>query len=213
MDAVQPQGQYLPRLEQVADVGPGVVAAGIAVAVRVQGREVLGVLRVAHHQAAVVGKHGAVAGHAGGQHAVEHVHAPQHALDQAVRGAHAHQVAGLALGHVGHHLLQHVVHDLLGLAHGQAADAEARQVQPGHLPGALDAQVAVERPLHDAEQCLVLPGPGLHAALQPAQRAVHGVLGPGIVAGIGRALVKLHHDVRAQRLLDGDGFLGAYEHL
>ena len=154
-----------------------------------------------------MGEHRAVAGHAGGQHAVEHVHAPQHALDQAVRRTHAHQIARLMLRHEGHHLVQHLVHDLLGLAHGESADAEAGQIQLRHLLGALDAQIGVERALHDAEQRLILPRLGLHAALQPAQRAVHRVPGAIVVAGIGRTFVKLHGDVRAQRLLNLHGDL------
>ena len=42
----QPQRQYLPGLEQVADVGTGEVFAGVAVAILVQGVEVLGVAGV-----------------------------------------------------------------------------------------------------------------------------------------------------------------------
>ena len=42
----------------------------------------------------------------------------------------------------------------------------------------------------------------LLAALGPAVGAVHRVLGGGVVAGIGGADVKGHHDIAAQRMLD-----------
>ena len=68
--------------------------------------------------------------------------------------------------------------------------------------GALDAQILVECTLHDAEQRLILARMHVDAALGPAVRAVHRRLGAVVVAGIGRAFVKGHGDIRAQRLLN-----------
>lgn len=93
----------------------------------------------------------------------------------------------------------------LGSPTGKAADAVAGQIQLRQLPGGFDAQILVKRPLNDAEQGLIVPGFGLHAAIQPTQGAAQGGLGPGVIAGIGRAFVKLHDDVAAQLLLNADG--------
>ena len=68
-----------------------------------------------------------------------------------------------------------------------------------------------KNPLHDAEEHLRIVGMVLLAALGPAVGAVHGVLGGGVIAGIGGAHVKGHHDVRAQGVLDVHAHLGRDE--
>ena len=103
---------------------------------------------------------------------------------------------------MGHDGFQHFIHHRLGLAHGQAADAVAEEV---HIPqglGAFDAQILEERALHNAEQHLIVVGMVLLATLGPAVSAMHRILGGGVVAGIGGADVKGHHDIAAQRMLD-----------
>lgn len=72
-------------------------------------------------------------------------------------------------------------------------------------------QVFKKSPLHDAEKHLRIVGVVLLAAFGPAVRAVHGVLGGGMIAGIGGAHVKGHHDIRAQRVLDVHAHLGRDE--
>ena len=169
----------------------------------------MGIFPVLHHNPALAGHHAAVTGNTGSQYAVEHIHAPDHCLDEAVRRTDAHQVPGLLLRHMGHQFIQHFIHDRLRLAHAQAADAIADEVHIGEHLGALHPQVLVERALHNAEQRLVFPGVVLLAPFRPAVGDLHVLLRRLPVAGIGRAHVKRHGDVGTQRLLDIHGLFRA----
>ena len=123
--------------------------------------------------------------------------------------AHAHEVAGLVRREGGADGLEHLVHHRLGLAHAEAADAVAGQIALGHLLGAGQAELGVERALDDAEQGLVGAALGGDAAVQPAQGTLHGPAGLVGGAGPGGALVELHDDIGAQFFLDGHrGFGG-----
>jgi hypothetical protein len=54
---------------------------------------------------------------------------------------------------------------------------------------------------------------GLYAAVEPAHRALHGLLHARVVGrGGGNHVVELHHDVGADRVLQRDGVLGREEH-
>ena len=186
----------------MADIGAGEVAAGVAVAFLIDGAEITGILSVLDDQTAIGGEAGAIACNAGGQHAVEHVHAANDAFHQTVRRTHAHQVAGLIACHMRHDGFQHIVHDGFGLTNAQAADAVAKEV---HIPqglGAFDAQILEKCALHDTEQHLIIIGMVLLAAGRPAMGAVHGILSGGVVAGIGSTHVKGHHDIGTQRVLN-----------
>ena len=66
---------------------------------------------------AQAGEQPAVAGVAGGHHAVEHVHAVRHAVHEVFGRAHAHQIVRLVRGQHGADGAQHAVH--LGLARPQ----------------------------------------------------------------------------------------------
>ena len=91
----QPSARDFARLDEVADIGAGEVAAGITVAAFLQRTKVMRILRVADDQSSLIGEAGSVAGDARRQHAVEHIHAAVYALDQTIRTADAHQIAGL----------------------------------------------------------------------------------------------------------------------
>ena len=207
MDGGQPSSRDLLRVEQVPDIRPGEMGAGIAVAVFVQGAEVMGILSVLDHHPSLGGEHGAVPGDAGGQDAVEHIHAPQYALHQAVRAADPHQVPGLFLRHIGPDLLQHVVHHRLRLAHAEPPDAVSDKVHVRQGFGAFDPQVLEEGALYDAEEGLILPGVMGLAPLRPPVGPLHVLLRRFPAAGIGGADVEGHGDIGAQGLLDIHGNL------
>ena len=96
-----------------------------------------------------------------------------------------------------HDGFQHFVHQGLGLADRQAADAVAREIHLREGLRALNAQVAEKSALHDAKQRLAWRERALKAALGPAVRAVHGVLRRLMIARVGSTHIKGHDDIRA----------------
>ena len=100
---------------------------------------------------------------AGGHHAVEEVHAPGHALDDVAGSAHAHEVPGLVLGHVGLHRVDDLVHHLRGLPHREPPDGVAVAVDLGDLVHVPHPQVRKRGALVDAEEHL----PRVHRAFLP----------------------------------------------
>ena len=61
-------------------------------------------------------------------------------------------------------------------ADGQSADAVTGEIHISQHLGALDAQILIERALHNAEHGLILAGMVILAALRPAMRAKHGFI-------------------------------------
>ena len=157
---------------------------------------------------------------AGGHDAVEEVHAARDALDDVPRRADAHEIARLVLRHILLDGLNRVVHLLMRLADGEAADGVARTVQLGYALHVLDAKVGENRALVYAEEHLagiygvrlgVILRKRPDAALQPAGRAL--AAGLDIVVGRGNldALVEGHGYVAAEVGLYAHALLRAHE--
>ena len=157
---------------------------------------------------------------AGGHDAVEEVHAARDGLDNVARRADAHQVAGLVLRHMLLDGLNRVVHLLMRLSDGEAAYGVARAAQLGYALHVLDAQVAENRALVYAEEHLArVHGVRLgvilrecpYAALEPARRALAGLLHVLVGRGYLHALVECHGDVAAEVGLYAHALLRAHE--
>ena len=155
----------------------------------------------------------AVARITGRHHAVEHVHAARHALDQVLRPAHAHQVTRAVARQLRIQVVEHGIALVLRLAHGQAADGVAVEADRLQGVGRAAAQVGVHAP-DDAEQGRVVAQLVMRvaAALGPAQAQLHGTAGNVFGGRIRGALVEDHHDVRIEHLLDLHALLGTEEH-
>ena len=198
----------------MADIAAGVAArAHRARALLVDGAVVVGVLGVLHVHAPEVGERGAGARGAGGQHAVEHVHAAAHGAHERGGIAHAHEIAGLVARHVLRDQRgQGLEHDLVVLAHAVAADAVAGEVAARLevLQGA-QTQVHMHAALHDAEERLVGALVGRKAPVGPTARQLDGPLHLVALRRVTHALVELHADVRPQALGDGHVVLGRPE--
>ena len=113
------------------------MGAGIAGAGRVNWDRIPGKFGVPHVEPAALDEGRAVPRQPGGQHAVKDVDAPRHTVDQILRRAHAHQVAGFVARQ---NRVQHIQggdHVGLALAHGQAADGVAGQIKLRQEFGAL----------------------------------------------------------------------------
>ncbi len=202
------------------EVRPGIGPAYGAVTFRVHGRRVPGVFLVFDVENAPPGEEVPVAAVAGGHDAVKKVDAPVDSLDDVGGRPHAHEVAGLVLGHVLLHGVDGVVHLLSGLPHRQAPNGVAGQVQGGDGVHVVTADVLVGRALVDAEEHLagvdgvrqgVLPLKlGLapdKPAIRPLRRCLHVVVGRGQAD----ALIEGHGDIRTQICLDADGILRRHE--
>ena len=137
-------------LDQVADIAAAVEPAGGASAILVDGAGVSRVFLVEQVHLAVPCEQIAVAGVTGRHHTVEEIHAAMHRFQNILRRAHAHQIAGLILGHIGLHRLDDAVHFLRFLAHGQTADGVAIQLHLRDLLHMADAQRFVGAALGDA---------------------------------------------------------------
>src|SRR3989304_5036019 len=81
-----------------AGAGRGGGGAGGAGPVGGGGAGVVAVAGVSDHEAPAAREELTVAGVTGGQHAVEQIHPPRHALDQVLGGSDAHEVAGAVGG-------------------------------------------------------------------------------------------------------------------
>ena len=183
--------------------------------------------RVLNLDVAKAGEQPAVAGVAGGHHAVEHVDAGGDARHQVFRRAHAHQVVRLVGRQTRRHVLQHAHHVFLRLADRQAADGitakalAARIGVNGLQPSQrFVTQVLEHAALHDAEQRVrvAFSRELVARALCPAQAHAHRGGGFGLSGGaipdlVRRAFVELHDDVRIQSALDLHGDLGRQEQL
>ncbi len=191
----------------MAQVGSGEGPAGVALTAFINGVCVAGEGSVHQVDPAGAGERGVVTGETGGQDAIENVHPASDAVDQVFRCAHTHQVAGFIGGQQRVDHLEHLVHLLLGFAHGEPADGVAGQVERGDEAGGLGAQVREDAALDDAKERLVGAGFGGDAAFQPGVGPLHGFADVWQVIRDG-ALVERHDDVRAKLFLYGDGTCG-----
>jgi hypothetical protein len=127
---------------------------------------------------------------------------------------HAHDVSWLPLWQQLGARLHHTAVFVLGLAAREAANGDAWRVSCHHLGGALAAHVEVEAALDDAEEVLSLGVlVGLHAAVEPADGALHGLLHARVVGRGGcNHVVELHDDVGPNRVLQRNRVLRRQQH-
>ena len=100
VDGAETRAEDLATTVQVVQVGPAVVAAGIAGALRIQRTGIVPISCISNAHHALGHEQVAITGVAGGQDAIEHVDSAHHRLDDVRRSAHAHQVARLLGGHL-----------------------------------------------------------------------------------------------------------------
>nr|GEU28151.1 hypothetical protein [Tanacetum cinerariifolium] len=201
VDGVEARTEDFLGAVQVVQIRAREIAAGVARAGGVQRLLVLLVARVLDLDVAKARKQPAVAGVPGRHHAVEHVHAVRHAGHQVFRRAHAHQVVRLVGRQFRAHVLQHAHHVFLRLAHRQAADGQAGEVDFFQARQRFVAQVFKHAALDDAEQRVRIFATVefIVRALGPAQRHAHR-LGRFVQRGRADRLVPAHEVVQAAKL-------------
>ena len=100
------------------EVGTSVLAVDGAGAVGVDGCEVGGPFGIAHIEGAFAGEEHGVAPVAAGHHTVKLIHTEGDGLENVLRGAHTHEIAGTVLGEDAVDEVYHLIHHLSGFAHG-----------------------------------------------------------------------------------------------
>ena len=90
MDGIELRPQNFIGFLQVIEIGPGKALAGIAGASRVYWAVIVLIAAVAQLQIAKAGKEPAIAGIAGGHHAIKHVDAITNPEHEVFRGANTH---------------------------------------------------------------------------------------------------------------------------
>ena len=207
MNGHQAEGQELFGLVEMANVSAAVVLAGVAAAAFFQRRPIFFIFLILHIHAPGVHHGHAISCHAGRKYAVKHIDAASHALHQAVRRAHAHEVAGLIHREPLGGVFQDVIHQVMRLAHRETADGQAIKGHGRNFLGASLAQVLVHAALHDAKHAAVRSRMRLDTALGPSGRPRGGLVRILIVRRIGDAFIKGHGDVTAQIFLGMNGHL------
>src|SRR5829696_2656345 len=172
-DETMPQQLIFPH--QMRQVSPAVPRAGLARAFRIERSEVPAIPGVPEVDAASGGQHSPVAGEAGREHAVEHVHPKAYDLEYPDRVPDAHKVPGL-----------------VGGEHGRGEGEGFKDLLP---------QVGIEAALHDTELRLIPPPVCLFAPPGPARRSPQGLF-VVLAAGVsGRTLIQDHRDICPKLLL------------
>src|SRR3990172_3943742 len=197
----QGRREYFAGDDQMAQVGPAEVSAGVAAAFGVDRAAVLGVGRAAKIDSAQRGEGGMVACQASGQNAVHQVDSAHHRLHEILERPDAHQVAGPIRRQGRLDRVQDGQSILLGLAEREAADGDAREAEPADDLGRTQAQVFEDAPLQDAEEDLIVAGLGSQSALGPGVRSFQGTDIDGALVRR-RAFIEGHDDVGTELLVD-----------
>lgn len=124
VDRKQAERQRLFRFVEVADISSREMTARVAAAAFFQRREIPLVLFVLDVHATSAHHGHAVPRHPRREYAVEHVDAPRHAFHQAVRRAHAHEVAGFPFRKPLGGVFQNLIHQIMRFPHRKAADGQ-----------------------------------------------------------------------------------------
>jgi hypothetical protein len=151
MQRVKGTRAHLAGHEEVSQVRPRVVPAGIAAALRIEGTVVLGVPGVPDIETSLAGEELAVPGVARRQHAVEHVDAARDALDQVLGRARAHEIPRPIRRQPLRRRGGHRIHLIDRLTDAEAADGVALEPDRGRGVGALVAEVLEDSALNNAE--------------------------------------------------------------
>ena len=140
---------------EVAQVGTG-KTRGVVRQPLHDGTRISAMTLVAQVKGAVRREDEAVAGHAGRQHAIEHIHSERHHAQQLRRGTESHGVARLPRGKERSRRPDLLQHFRLGLPDAHPADGIAWKIQRRQRLRGLPPQVVEGRSLHDREDVVTL---------------------------------------------------------
>ena len=113
----------------MAQISPREVFTTVTAASRIERTRIAGKLGALDADLALPGKQRAVATVAGRDHTVEHIEASAHGVNNILRPADAHQIARLILGQQLRREGADRIELLFALAHAEAADGKAVEIQ------------------------------------------------------------------------------------
>ena len=208
VQGIEPVSQKFSGHEEMAQICAGEPLASVAIASFFDGTIIGRMTTVLDLQVSMASKEHSVAGIAGRDDAIEHVHAHLDPLYKVFRSAHAHQVTGEFMRKVWGQVSYDLQHGFFGLADGEAADGITIKTNLEQLFQTLLAKVEVNAALDDPEECLIRTLVNLPAALRPAHRTLHRFLNILIGGRIRRAFIETHDNVSAQLHLDAYRIFG-----
>ncbi len=159
---------------------------------------------VLHPDDALIGKRRGVAAIACRHDTVKQIDAAANAFEQIDRPAHAHQVPRLVRGQHGGRRGDHAVHLRRRFADAQPSDRVTGKLHRGEFSRAPLTQFRIETSLDDGEECLVSVRLCELAAACPADRPEHRISNGGLFGRQGDDMVEHHHDIAAERFLNGN---------
>ena len=188
-------------LEEMTDVGSGVLTAGRTLTFLGNGARIFYILFVQKIDLALPGEEIAVSCITAGHYAVEEIYAAIYRLNDVLGSADSHKIAGFILGHIGLYGFDDVIHNVGAFAYGEAADGIAIALDLADGLHILNTEILICAALVDSEEKLVLIYSFLlcvesvhfrAATLEPADGALVRCLYIVIWRGVLDSLVKGH---------------------
>jgi hypothetical protein len=187
------------------------VATRVAPTVFIQGSRVFGILSVFDGYSAEAAEEQTVACVSGGQDTIEQIDPHLNRRKDIIRRSDSHEVAGFIMREVGSRLFDDIVHGLSVFSHTQPSNGVAIQVELDQASGTPLSKIGIHAALNNAEKRSLRCPVDLSTLPRPQGgqfKRSEGLLPGGRVGG---AVVKAHHDICAQRLLDFDHVFGGEE--
>jgi hypothetical protein len=145
---------------------------------------------------------------AGRKNAIKEVVSGPDSVQQITRLPHAHEVTGSIFGQKLGAEFRCSPEKTCALSYTDPSNRKPVEGKPYQLPGTLRAEIGEHASLEDAEQSLPLPLASRNGSLGPQESPPKSRLNFPSRRGVGRALVKHHHHIRTQHLLNGNRILG-----
>uniref|UniRef100_A0AAG5CUV8 Uncharacterized protein n=1 Tax=Anopheles atroparvus TaxID=41427 RepID=A0AAG5CUV8_ANOAO len=137
------------------------------------------------------------------KHAIEHVHPEGNAHYEIGREAHPHQIPRFFLREQIGTQMHRAPELVLALPTAQSSDGKSTSGALGKFRSANPTQVRLQSSLDDRENALIVVSPvRSDTSIQPADRAVHRFLYAWSGGGRLHYVIQLHHNVRADGVLD-----------
>ena len=97
------------------------------------------------------------------------------------------------------------MHLLFGLANAQATDCNTGCIERGYKFSGFKPKIGVDSALYYSKESLIFARLRFNGSHRPTVSPLHRFFDVGFVIGIG-TFIKRHDDIRAEILLNGDGF-------
>ncbi len=209
----QAEAEDFFRFDEMTEVGSAEILAGITGAFGFNGAGVLGVGGIFEVDGPGMSEGRSIAGQPGWQDTIKHVNAPGDHFDHLRWGAEAHGITAPFCWKEGFRGFDSRHHFGFRFADTHAANRITIKVHRCQFSRAAFSEVGVRRPLNDSknQRAIFLIRPPIERSFLPAEGEVQTAGCIVITAGVGRAFVKGHDNIRAEVALDLHRLLRADE--